>query len=165
MLRIVQWLVVVGLLTFQSVVAQVTYRSDVGNFTCEFPVKPTEETSELEGGGTFYQLQAIKGEEIYMLFFSNYTEKITDKAKAREATVAAKDAFIEKLGAEKVSEKTYTYNGFDGYEVVLKTADGFKVHYRVIHIHKTLYQFAVVGANPSASSVSKFFTSFKYTGK
>lgn len=100
MLRIVQWFVVVSLLTLQNLVAQVTYKSDVGNFTCNFPVKPTETTSELEGGGTFYQLQAIKGEEIYMLFFSNYTEKITDKTKAREATEAAKDAFIEKLGAE-----------------------------------------------------------------
>lgn len=157
-----QILVFVGLFTYQ-LVAQVNYTSKEGNFSCSFPTKPTEEVSELEGGTKFYQLQCMKGEEIYMMFFANYADK-TDKAKAKEATIAAKDAFVEKLQAEVKSEKTYEYMGYTGYELQLQTADGFKVYYRVIHISQTLYQFAVVGASPKITDINNFFTSFKYTG-
>jgi len=158
-----QILVFVGLFTYH-LEAQVNYTSKVGNFTCSFPVKPDEEVSELEGGTKFYQLQCMKGEEIYMMFFANYADK-TDKAEAKLATEAAKDAFVDKLEATVISEKTYDYKGFTGYELVLKTADGFKVHYRVIHINQTLYQFAIVGAEPKINDVNNFFNSFKYTGK
>lgn len=157
-----QILVFVGLFTYQ-LVAQVNYTSKEGKFTCSFPCKPTEEVSELEGGTNFYQLQCMKGEEIYMMFFANYSDK-ADKAKAKEATIAAKDAFVERLQAEVISEKSYEYMGYAGYELELKTTDGFKVHYRVIHISQTLYQFAAVGATPKISDVNNFFSSFKYTG-
>lgn len=157
-----QIFVIVGLITYQ-LFAQVNYTSKEGNFMCSFPAKPSEEVSELEGGGKFYQIQCMKGEEIYMLFFANYTSK-TDKAEAKLATEAAKEAFVEKLNAEVISEKTYDYKGFTGYELQLETMDGFKVFYRVIHISQTLYQFAVVGMNPKYSDVNNFFNSFKYTG-
>ncbi len=157
-----QILVFVGLFTYQ-LVAQVNYTSKEGKFSCSFPSKPTEEVSELEGGTKFYQLQCMKGEEIYMMFFANYADK-TDKAKAKEATIAAKDAFVEKLEADIKSEKTYDYMGYTGYELQLQTQDGFIVHYRVIHINQTIYQFAIVGAAPKINDVNNFFNSFKYTG-
>ena len=158
-----QIVVFLGLMTYQ-LMAQVNYSSNLGNFICSFPSKPTEEVTDLEDGTKFYQLQCINGEEIYMLFFANFTGNM-DKAQAKEATEATKTAFVEKLGAEVISDKTYAYNGFTGHEMVLKSTDGFKVYYRVIQIYNTLYQFAVLGIEPQIASVNKFFNSFKYTGK
>ncbi|GIV43396.1 MAG: hypothetical protein KatS3mg035_0519 [Bacteroidia bacterium] len=157
-----QILVFIGLFTYQ-LMAQVNYTSKEGQFTCSFPCNPTEEVSDLEGGTKFYQLQCMKGEDIYMMFFANYSDK-TDKAKAKLATIAAKDAFVDKLQAKVKSEESYEYMGYTGYELQLETAERFKVYYRVIHISQSLYQFAVVGAAPKKNDVNNFFSSFKYTG-
>jgi hypothetical protein len=158
-----QIVVFLGIVTYQ-LMAQVNYSSKLGNFTCSFPSKPTEEVTDLEDGTKFYQLQCINGEEIYMLFFANSADTM-DKDQAKEATESAKTAFVDKLGAEVISDKTYAYNGFTGHEMVLKTTKGVKVYYRVIQIHNTLYQFAVLGIEPQIDRVNKFFNSFKYTGK
>ncbi len=156
------WLFV-GLITYQ-LVAQVNYTSKEGNFNCSFPEEPTEGVSELEDGTKVYHLQSMKGEEIYMIFFANYANK-ADKTIAKVTTEATKDAFVEKLQAEVKSEKTYDYKGYTGYELKLITSDDFIVYYRVIYINQTIYQFAVVGANPKVAEVNNFFSSFKYTGK